>query len=220
VRDGGFQEQRTLLLEQLWILQGLKSMAGIPLEPFFAILTSAALVWAAVRDVQNRLIPRMAGFGVLAIGLGYLILNSLWLESAFFLAAIWGSRGGVWRLPVLVLAVLLLANDPGLLPYVLGMLYVQAIFDLGWFGGGDAQIAFGLIALGKDWWILVYLFGSTILLGLTLVFQERGFGGGLGRLRWVLKHMNAPDKEAIKIPWAVLASTGGLAYIWVFPGLM
>lgn len=201
-------------------MRGLKSMAGIPLEPFIAILISGALVWAAVRDVQTRLIPRIAGFGVLAIGLGYLLLNSLWLESVFFLTAIWGSRGGVWRIPVLVMAVLLLANDLALLPYVLGILYVQVIFDLGWFGGGDAQLAFGLIALGRDWWILAYLFGGTILLGLLMVFREHGLSGGLGRLRWVLKNMNASDGEAIKVPWAVLASTGGLAYIWVFPGLI
>jgi hypothetical protein len=195
-------------------------MFELTIEHIFSVLTSVALVWAAVRDIQTSFIPRIAGFGVLAIGLGYLVLNSLWLESVFFLVAIWGSRGGVWRIPVLVLAVLLLANDLASLPYVLGILYVQAIFDLGWFGGGDAQLAFGLIALGRDWWILAYLFGGTILLGLMLVFREHGLSGGLGRLRWVLRNMSAPDEDAIKVPWAVLASTGGLAYIWVFPGLI
>jgi len=195
-------------------------MAEFTIEHILAVLTSAALVWAAVRDVQTRFIPRIAGYGVLAIGLGYLLLNELWLESAFFLAAIWGSRGGVWRVPILVLAVLLSSNDLGSLPFVVGILYVLAIFDLGWFGGGDAQLAFGLVALGRDWWILVYLFGGTILLGFAVMFRGRGLGGGLRRFRWVLRHLNAPDDEAIKFPWAVLASAGGLAYIWVFPGLM
>jgi len=195
-------------------------MIEITIEHVLAVLTSAALVWAAIRDIQTRFIPRIAGFGVLAIGLGYLILNALWLESAFFLAAIWGSRGGVWGIPFLLLAVLLLASDQGSLPYVLGILYVLAIFDLGWFGGGDAQLAFGLVAIGRDWWILAYLFGATILLGLAVILQRHGLGDGLERFWWVLRNMNSPDKEAIKFPWAVLASAGGLAYIWVFPGLI
>ena len=195
-------------------------MVEFTVEPILAVLASVALVWAADRDVRTHLIPRIAGFGVLAIGLGYLLLNALWLESAFFLAAIWGSRGGVWRLPILVLAVLLLSNDLGSLPFVIGILYILAIFEFGWFGGGDAQLAFGLVALGRDWWILAYLFGGTILLGFAVMFRRHGFGGGLKRSWWVFRNLNSPDEEAIKFPWAVLASAGGLAYMWLFPRLM
>ena len=118
-------------------------MVEFTVEPILAFLASVALVWASAEDVRTHLIPRIAGFGVLAIGLGYLLLNALWLESAFFLAAIWGSRGGVWRFPILVLAVLLLSNGLGSLPFVIGILYILAIFEFGWFGGGDSQLAFG-----------------------------------------------------------------------------
>jgi len=189
------------------------------IEYVLAVLATGALVWAAVRDVRSNLIPQIAGFGVLAIGLGYLLLNGLWLESAFYLSAIWGSRGGVWRLPILVLAVLLLAQGVGKAPFVIGVLYALVIFELGWFGGGDSQLAFGLIALGRDFWILGYLFGGTILLGLIAMFLRRGFGGGFKRFWWVLKNLNSPDREAIRFPWAILASTGGLIYMWVFPGM-
>jgi len=195
-------------------------MVEISIEQILAFLASGALVWAAVRDVHSNLIPHVAGFGILAIGLAYLMINSLWLESAFFLAAIWGSRGGVWRIPILILAVFLLAKGLGSIPFVVGILYVLAIFELGWFGGGDAQLAFGLVALGRDWWILAYLFGGTILLGLTVIFLRRGSKNGLKRLWWVISNLGSPDREAVRFPWAVLASMGGLAYIWVFPGLM
>jgi hypothetical protein len=131
-----------------------------------------------------------------------------------------GKQGWVWRLPVFMLALLLLFNDLGPLPFVIGILYILAIFEFGWYGGGDPQLAFGLAALGRDWWILAYLFGGTILLGFAVMFRRHGFGGGLERSRWVLGNWNSPDEEAIKLPWAVLASTGGLAYMWVFPGLM
>jgi len=190
------------------------------IEHVLAVLASGALVWAAVRDVQSKLIPQLSGFSILTIGLGYLILNAAWLEIVFYLAAIWGSRGGVWRLPILVLAILLLAQDVGKAPFVIGILYVLAIFKLGWFGGGDAQLAIDLMAIGRDWWILGYLFGGTILVGLTVIFLRRGFGGGFKRFWWVLRNLNSPDREAIRFPWAIIASLGGLAYIWVFPGLM
>lgn len=119
-------------------------------ERILAVLTTVTLVWAVVKDVWTHLIHRVAGFGVLAVGLGYVFLNTLWLESAFFLAAILGSQGGGWRLPILVLAVLLLSNDLGSLPYVIGILYVLAIFEFGWFGGGDAQLAYRLGGFGEE----------------------------------------------------------------------
>jgi hypothetical protein len=192
----------------------------IPTMYVLSILATGALVWAAVRDIRSNLIPHIAGLGVLAIGLGYLLLNGLWLEGAFYLSAIWGSRGGVWRLPVLMLAVLLLAQGLESIPFVIGVLYVLTIFEMGWFGGGDSQLAFGLVAIGRDCWILVYIFGGTILFGLAAMFLRGGLGGGLERFRWVLRNWNSPDDEAIKFPWAVMASVGGLAYIWLFPGLM
>ena len=85
----------------------------------------------------------------------------------------------MWRLPVFVLALLLLSNDLGSLPFFIGILYILAIFEVGWFGGGDPQLAFGLVALGRDWWILAYLFGGTILYGFAVMFRRHGFGGGL-----------------------------------------
>lgn len=72
-----------------------------------------------------------------------------------------------------------------------------SIFDLGWFGGRDSQLAFDLVALGRDWWILTYLFGGTILLGFAVIFRMRGLGGVLRRVCWVLGNLNSPDKEAI-----------------------
>ena len=191
----------------------------VPIMYVLSILATGALVWAAVRDIRSNLIPHIAGFGVLAIGLGYLLLNGLWLEIAFYLSAIWGSRGGVWRLPILVLAVTLLGQGINKAPFVIGVLYVLAIFELGWFGGGDSQLAFGLMAIGRDWWILTYLFGGTILLAFVMMFRKHGFISGLKRSLWVFRNMRSPDREAIRFPWAILASLGGLTYIWVFPGL-
>ncbi len=132
-----------------------------------------------------------------------------------------GKQGrDVWRLPTFVLALLLLSNDLGSLQFIIGILYVLAIFEFGWFGGWGAQLAFGLVALGRDWWILASLFGGTILLGFAVMFRRHGFGGGLKRSWWVFRNLNSPDEEAIKFPWTVLASAGGLAYMWVFPGFM
>ena len=185
-----------------------------------AILASSTLIWAALGDVRSRHIPIIAGYGMLAVGLAVLLINELWLETVFYIAAIWGSRGGIWRLPILISGVALFAQGFESLPFVIGTLYVLAIFELGWFGGGDAQLALGLMAIGRDWWIVGYLFGGTILLGLFMVFLTRGLRGGAKRLWWVLMHMDAPDDQALKVPWGILATFAGLLYIWVFPGLM
>ncbi len=51
----------------------------------------------------------------------------------------------MWRLLVFVLALLLLSSDLVSLPFVIGILYILAIFESGGFGGGDAQLAFDLV---------------------------------------------------------------------------
>jgi len=78
--------------------------------------------------------------------------------------------GGIWRVPILLLGAALLAKGLESLLFVIGTLYALTIFEMGWFGGGYAQLALGLMAIGRDWWIVGYLFGGTILLGLSLVF--------------------------------------------------
>jgi len=184
------------------------------------ILMSVLLIAAVVGDALTRRIPIVAGYGLLAVGLAALLLRERWLEAAFYLTAIWGSRGGIGRLLILVAGVILLAQGCEPIPFVAGTLYALIIFELGWFGGGDAQLAFGLMAVGRDWWMAAYLFGGTMLLGLYMVFSRSGFRGGVRRLHWVLGHMHAPDEQAIKIPWAWVAAVAGLLHSWAFPGWM
>ncbi len=72
------------------------------------VLASAALVWGAVSDVRSRIVPAFAGMGILVIGLGFLLLKGWWLGAIFYVAAIWGSRGGFWRPLVVVIG-----SNPG-----------------------------------------------------------------------------------------------------------
>jgi hypothetical protein len=184
------------------------------------ILTSVALVWGGACDWRSRMIPRIAGLGVLALGLAFLMIGRQWLESAFYLAAVWGSRGSVWRLPVFILAILLVGRGGiGSVPLALGILCTLSIFWLGWLGGGDAQLAIGLMAFGGDWWMLGYLFGGTILLGLGLMVAERGMLGAGRRIAKIFRHLESPDEEALRVPWGVLAAASGLVYIWIWPAL-
>ena len=191
----------------------------IALEKALMVLVSTALVWGAAQDWRTRQIPLAIGVGILTAGLAFLLLRGQWLTATFYLVAVWGSRGGLWKLPVLVLLIVLVVEG-GLdtVPFVLGILYILSIFWLGWFGGGDAQIAFGLVALAADWWILAYLFGGTILLALVMIVRSRGFRGAVKRVGRILGSLKSPDKEAIRVPWAVLAAVGGMMYIWVWPG--
>jgi len=182
------------------------------------VLTSAGLIWAAIGDIRQRKIPKPAGLGLLVIGLVFLLINEMWLEAVFYLSAIWGSRGGWWPVLYILFAVILVYRDLDSLPFVVGILYVLSLFELGWFGGGDAQVAFGLIAIAADWWIVIYLImGANILAIVLNIIREGGVMGAIKRLRWALK--NPPDESALRTPWVVLAMTVGLIYLWIWPGL-
>lgn len=185
------------------------------------MLVSAGLIWAAYSDIKTRRVPVVAGFGLLGVGLLFLMAGHLWIHAAFFLLAIWGSRGRKWGLAVGALGMAVIFLDLSALPFVLGVLFVLFIFWMGWFGGGDAQIALGLMAMASDWWIVAYLFGGSILAAVVLSIVKRGgVVPAMKRLGWVLKNISKePDQEALRIPWGALAAAAGLVYMWIWPGL-
>jgi hypothetical protein len=184
------------------------------------IAASVALIWAASNDFTTRQVSVATGIGMLAIGAISLSIGKHWLPLGFYLAAIWGSRGGIWRVLVFVLAILVVGQGGlGGVPLAVGIIYALSIFWLGWFGAGDAQLAFGLVALGQDWWILGYIFGGTILLAGVLLVLRRGFVGAGKRIQYVVANLHSPDEEAIRVPWAVIAALGGIVHIWLWPGV-
>lgn len=192
------------------------------LEIALYVLASGALIWAGYSDIKSRRVPVIAGFGLLGMGLVFLLLGRQWIQAAFFLLAIWGSRGRRWGLPIAALGFVVLALDLSSLPFVLGVMFVLFIFWMGWFGGGDAQLALGLMALGNDGWIVAYLFGGTIVVALVLSIVKRGgIVPAIKRLAWVFRNLGGkPDTEALRTPWGALAAVAGLVYMWVWPGLL
>lgn len=121
---------------------------------------------------------------------------------------------------MMVFAIPLFLQGSEMIALAVGLLFVLAIFEKGWLGGGDAQLAFGLIALARDWLMIMYLLGGTILLAAIMVTRDRGFQGAVKRLRWVITNLDSPYEEAIRIPWALIAAVGAIVHFWLFPGVM
>lgn len=163
----------------------------------------------------------VAGFGILGLGLAVLVRGGGYLPfmALYYLLAIWCTRGGVWQ-------VVLLAASVGVLwafgweagPLVVGILFVSYAFWSGWLGGGDSQLAFGLIAIGHDWIVLAMLFGLTILAGVILTIRKQGgVAQGVKRLFSVAQRLGeTPDDEAIRTPWGIIAAIAGVSYLWLW----
>jgi hypothetical protein len=184
-----------------------------------ASFATVLLLWAARVDYRIGKIPRGAGFGILAIGLFVLLWNQMWVEAVFYVVAIWCTSGGIWSL-VLILASIMTMSIQGesSLPLVVGIVFVSLFFWMRWFGGGDAQLAIGLLGIGHDWMILVLLVGCTIISMGVLVFRRHGLLNGLRRLRYVFQNLGSkPDADAIHTPWAVIALIAGILYLWFLP---
>jgi Flp pilus assembly protein protease CpaA len=189
------------------------------LELVIAVVGTGLLVWAAVEDIRQRKIPVAAGFGMLLLGLAVLIWQSWYIWAAYFAVAVWCTRGGPWRY-VLVgasLAVLWLYTWEAV-PMVVGVLFVSTLFWMKWFGGGDAQLAMGLVGIGHDWLVIAIIFGLTIVVGIVLTIVRRGgVVEGTKRLAWVARHLSEPaDAGAIRTPWAIVAAVGGVTYLWLW----
>jgi hypothetical protein len=188
-------------------------------EIFIAGLGSVLLLWAAVTDYRTRKIPVVAGFGMLGLGLAVLIIERELIPffALYYLLAIWCTRGGAWQYVLLAASAGMVGAfgwDAG--PLVGGVLFVSYAFWNGWFGGGDSQLAFGLIGIGHDWFILGMLFGLTILLGVFLTIKKQGgVKQGMQRLLSVARRLGEePDDDAIRTSWGIVAAIAGLSYLW------
>ena len=160
------------------------------LEISLYVLASAALIWAAYSDIKTRRVPVVAGFGLLGVGLLFLLIGSLWIHAAFFLLAIWGSRGKIWSVPVaalgmvvLILGLMAMANDWWIVAYLFGGTILVAV----------------VLSIVKRGGVM------PAIKRLSWVFKNIG---------------EEPDEEALRIPWGVLAAAAGLVYMWIWPGLV
>ena len=183
-----------------------------------AVLGTALLAWAAAADARTREVPMLAGLGMLGLGL-VVLLREGWIGAAYYLVAIWCTRGGIWRFVLgAASVVMLLLYTWEAAPLVLGVLFVSTLFWMKWFGGGDAQLAIGLIGIGRNWLVLGLLFGLTILVGVALmIIRQGGVVQGAKRMAWVARHLGEEaDAQAIRTPWAVVAAVVGVSYLWLW----
>ncbi|HET6444711.1 MAG TPA: hypothetical protein VFI27_09035 [candidate division Zixibacteria bacterium] len=184
-----------------------------------AALGSALLVWAAIVDSRTRKIPVAAGFGMLGLGLAVLVKEGWYIWAAYYILAIWCTRGGVWQAVLVVASIgILWAFEWEAAPLVLGITFVSLLFWRNWFGGGDSQLAFGLVGIGHDWLVLALLFGLTIVFGVGLTIIHRGgIRQGVQRLASVARRLGeSPDSEAIRTPWGIVAAVAGVSYLWLW----
>jgi Flp pilus assembly protein protease CpaA len=183
---------------------------------------SAFLIWSAVADMKERKIPYIPGWGLLAIGAVYTWMTESWLPALFLISIIIGSMGPWLRLLPTALGITVLFNDMALLPFVAGVMLCWMLFELKWLGGGDTQIALGLLGIGVHggWWMTFYLFATTAIIGIFVILWTRGAKGGVKRALEIAGNLSgsANDPQAIKVPWAVIAALAGLTYIWFVPG--
>ena len=190
------------------------------------IAVSGLLIYAVVIDLKKREVPYVAGIGIMVFGAVSLFWEQHWLLGVFYLVAVMGSRGGLWGLAAVALALTTLAV-PGLMaeayPFILAIFFIITMFRFGVFGQGDAVLAFGLLALAyKDGlWMPLALLGTS-LLGIIPLVWKRGPKEILDRATHILKNFGSieKDEEAVKFPWAVIAAVIGLVYLWLVRGVI
>ncbi len=177
-------------------------------------------------DLRKREVPYVAGLGILLYGGFSLFWSQYWLLGVFYLVAVMGSRGGLWGLAAMVIALTTLAV-PGLVaeayPFILAVFFIIMMFRFKVFGQGDAVLAFGLLAIAYEdkLWMPLALLGTSVL-GIIPLFWKRTPKEILDRTTMILKNFGRieEDEEAVKFPWAVTAATIGLVYLWLVRGVI
>ena len=187
------------------------------------MVLSSLLVYSAYSDYRTRRIPFGVGLGLLLTAAVILVIEKMYWEALFLVVAVIGSRGGMWSLLVYLSAMLLFGakGETAALPMVVGILLFNFMFSMRWIGGGDAQVAFALIAVGHEWMMLYLVLGFAVVAGLVMVFRKYDLKGGLSRLWVVTRRLNKSsekDENAIRSPWIIWAAIGGMCYLYLIPG--
>ncbi len=188
------------------------------------LFTTGFLIYAVVIDLSKKEVPYLSGIGMLLMGAIALFINQHWLLVLFYLVAVMGSKGGVWGLLTIVIALTTL-SVPGLMseayPFILAVFFIMTMFRFKVFGQGDAVLAFGLLAIAYEdgLWMPLALLGTS-LLGIIPLFWKRTPKEAFDRAVMILKNFGKieEDEEAVRFPWAVIAAVIGLVYLWVVGG--
>ena len=200
--------------------QSLNPTLNLALKAVISLL----LVYAAVMDVRKREVPYVAGIGLMLFGGFALIWNQHWMLVLFYFSAVLGSKGGIFGLIPLILA-LVSFGVPGLMgeayPFILAILFVITMFQFKAIGSGDAVLAFGLLAIAYEskLWMPLVLLGSSII-GVVPLLWKRNPKEIFERTKKILINFGKieQDEEAVLFPWAVIAAVIGLVYVWMVRG--
>lgn len=179
---------------------------------------SGLLVWAAFEDLRTRLVPYAAGYGLLLVAIADMLARGYWPEALFFVIAILGTRGGLAMAVAIVSGIVLYeVRGEQVAPLLVGLFVTYNLFRLRWIGGGDAQVAFALIALANDWAMLWILSAGTFLTWVLLSFVRSPLNA-LRRMKVVFQNRNRPpeeDEDAIRGPWVVIGALAGMTYFLI-----
>lgn len=206
------------------MIQALNQSLIPALNLAIKIAISLLLGYAAVMDVRKREVPYVAGIGLMLFGGFTLIWDQHWMLVAFYFAAVLGSRGGIFGLIPIIIA-LVSFGVPGLMgeayPFILAILFVITVFQFKTIGSGDAVLAFGLLAIAYEsrLWMPLVLLGSSMIGIVTLVWK-RSPKEIFERTKKILTNFGKieEDEEAVLFPWAVIAAVIGLVYVWAVRG--
>ena len=187
-------------------------------------IISGLLIYAAIMDLSKREVPYVAGIGLMLFGAFALIWDQHWLLVAFYLSAVLGSKGGIFGLIPIVMA-LVSFGVPGLMdeayPFILAILFVITMFQFRAIGSGDAVLAFGLLAIAYEskLWMPLVLLGSSMI-GVVPLVWKRNPKEIFERTKKILTNFGKieEDEEAVLFPWAVIAAVIGLVYVWLVRG--
>jgi len=206
------------------MIQSLNQSLNPTLNLALKIAISLLLIYAGVMDVRKREVPYVAGIGLMLFGGFALIWNQHWMLVLFYFSAVLGSRGGIFGLIPIIIA-LVTFGVPGLMgeayPFILAILFVITMFQFKAIGSGDAVIAFGLLAIAYEsgLWMPLALLGSSII-GLVPLLWKRSPKEVFERTKKILTNFGKieQDEEAVLFPWAVIGAVIGLVYVWLVRG--
>ena len=176
---------------------------------------------SGVFDIKHRRIPRFCSYGLLLISFLMLIMEREYMLAAYFIFSILATGLKWLRIPMLVWAVIVLANvGENAAPLVFGLAAADMLFSLRIIGGGDAQMLFALLGFGyQDWKMAASVSMITLIVGTAAVIRASGLKNAGKRILTAASNMRSGnienDTARLRIPFAALLPASFLLYLFV-----
>ena len=188
-------------------------------DAIFYFVELILLIIGTRSDLKERKIPKYIGICSVLLGLIALIYNKHYWLAAFYVLAVYAPSMLALRIALICFGFIVYSQEGmASLPLMISLGVTLFFFNRGLIGGGDTQMAFGMLGIEhQSWNISIIICVITIVTNIMLCIRKFGIKKSFSRIKTVGKSITSrkkieEDKDRLRSPFLVTLTAAWITY--------